>query len=127
MTNKSTAVPITSYKEAVRCCNNALLDLKAQLQALMNKGMDKMLWNYLHDGLKIACMNMFKEQVDKRVAKMGLSEDMREKMYDEAGQLVNDTFGGQFWELINVSPATVKWMQRALLSPDWLTSTQRTP
>lgn len=91
----------------------------------INKGMDKVLWNYLHDGLKIACFKMFAEQIDKRVEKEGLSADQREQLLDEAGQYVNDTFGGQYWELLNVSPALIKWLRRGFLSPDWLISTQR--
>lgn len=91
----------------------------------INKGMDKVLWNYLHDGLKIACFKMFAEQIDKRVVKEALTPEQREQLLDEAGQYVNDTFGGQYWELLNVSPSTVKWLRRAFLSPDWLISTQR--
>lgn len=92
---------------------------------MVNKGMDKVLWNYLHDGLKIACFKMFAEQIDERARKQGLSEEQREQLLDEAGQYVNDTFGGQYWELLNVSPALLKWLRRAFLSPDWLISTQR--
>ena len=87
--------------------------------------MDKVLWNYLHDGLKIACFKMFAEQVEQRVRKEGLTEEQREQLLDEAGQYVNDTFGGQYWELLNVSPALIKWLRRGFLSPDWLISTQR--
>ena len=97
----------------------------AALLDYMNKGMDKILWNYIHDGFKIACFKMFAEQIDKRVTKQGLSATERERLLDEAGQYVNDTFGGQYWELLNVTPAQLKWMRRALLSPDWLVSTQR--
>ena len=91
----------------------------------INKGMDKVLWNYLHDGLKIACFKMFAEQIEKRVEKEALTPEQREQLLDEAGQYVNDTFGGQYWELLNVSPALIKWLRRAFLSPDWLISTQR--
>lgn len=91
----------------------------------INKGMDKVLWNYLHDGLKIACFKMFAEQVDKRVEKEGLTPEKREELLDEAGQYVNDTFGGQWFELLNISPALIKWLRRGFLSPDWLLSTQR--
>ena len=91
----------------------------------INKGMDKVLWNYLHDGLKIACFKMFAEQIEKRVEKEGLLPEQREQLLDEAGQYVNDTFGGQYWELLNVSPALIKWLRRGFLSPDWLISTQR--
>lgn len=108
----------------------------AAMLDFMNKGMDKVLWNYIHDGFKIACFKMFAEQVEKRLNKIygqngldaqnGLSkEEMREQLLDEAGQYVNDTFGGQYWELLSVTPAQLKWMRRALLSPDWLVSTQR--
>ena len=57
--------------------------------------------------------------------KEGLTSSQRDRLLDEAGQYVNDTFGGQYWELLNVSPAALKWMRRALLSPDWFVSTQR--
>lgn len=108
----------------------------AAMLDFMNKGMDTVLWNYIHDGFKIACFKMFAEQVEKRLNKIygqngldgqnGLSkEEMREQLLDEAGQYVNDTFGGQYWELLGVTPAQLKWMRRALLSPDWLVSTQR--
>lgn len=91
----------------------------------INKGMDKLLWNYLHDGLKIACFKQFAEQIYRRVEKEGLTSAQRDRLLDEAGQYVNDTFGGQYWELLNLSPAALKWMRRALLSPDWFVSTQR--
>lgn len=97
----------------------------ADMLDYLNKGFDKVLWNYLHDGLKMACFKMFAEQIDRRVEKEGLSAELHERLLDEAGQYVNDTFGGQYWELIEVSPALVKWMRRAFLSPDWLISTQR--
>lgn len=91
----------------------------------MNKGMDKVLWNYLHDGLKIASFKMFSEQIAQRAEKENLTHEQQEQLLDEAGQYVNDTFGGQYWELLNVSPGTLKWLRRAFLSPDWLVSTQR--
>lgn len=91
----------------------------------INKRFDTVLWNYLHDGLKLSAFKELAKQVDRRVEKQGLDESTREQLLDEAGQYVNDMFGGQYWELINVSPATLKWMRRAFLSPDWLISTQR--
>jgi len=91
----------------------------------INQGFDTVLWNYLHDGLKLCAFKELAKQVDRRVADKGLDEDTRERMLDEAGQYVNDMFGGQYWELINISPATLKWMRRFFLSPDWLISTNR--
>ena len=107
-----------------QAAGGALTPLAVALD-FINKGMDKLLWNYLHDGLKIACFKQFAEQIDRRVEKEGLTSAQRERLLDEAGQYVNDTFGGQYWELLNVSPAALKWMRRALLSPDWFVSTQR--
>ena len=89
---------------------------------VLNKGMDTILWDYVHDGLKIRCMRTLKKQIDSRAAKMGFSDDVVEKLYNEAGQYVNDIFGGQYWELINISPATLKWAGRFMMSPDWTVS-----
>ena len=120
-------------------------ELAAALPKYLNKGMSIMLWEYLHDGLKIALFKKLAGDVDKRLlhiyntGQQGTNqyEDfvtwqeskayrvLREQMLDEAGQYVNDTFGGQYWELMNVSPTLIKWLRRALLSPDWLISTQR--
>ena len=107
-----------------QAAGGALTPLAVALD-FINKGMDKLLWNYLHDGLKIACFKWIAERVDKMVEKRGLTAEQRERLLDEAGQYVNDTFGGQYWELLNLSPAALKWMRRALLSPDWFVSTQR--
>lgn len=107
-----------------QAAGGALTPLAVALD-FINKGMDKLLWNYLHDGLKIACFKQFAEQIDRRVEKEGLTSSQRDRLLDEAGQYVNDTFGGQYWELLNLSPAALKWMRRALLSPDWFVSTQR--
>ena len=99
--------------------------LPAYIVDFVNRSFDTVLWNYMHDGLKIYAMKHFKAQIDKRAEKQGLSEEERNKLYDEAGQYVNDMFGGQYWEILGISPAAIKWARRALLSPDWFVSTQR--
>ena len=91
----------------------------------INKGMDTLLWSYLHDGLKIRMMKMFADDLKKKAEKKGWDDDKLDKMFDEAGQYVNDCFGGQYWELIDVSPKLLKGLQRVFLSPDWLLSTMR--
>ena len=91
----------------------------------INKGMDTLLWSYLHDGLKIRMMKMFADDLKKKAEKNGWDDDKLDKMFDEAGQYVNDCFGGQYWELIDVSPKLLKGLQRVFLSPDWLMSTMR--
>ena len=91
----------------------------------INKGMDTFLWSYLHDGLKIAMFKMFADDLKLKAEKKGWDDEKLDQMLDEAGQYVNDCFGGQFWELIDVSPKLLKRLQRVFLSPDWLLSTQR--
>ena len=90
-----------------------------------NKGMDTLLWDYLHDGLKIATYKMYKDSIMTEASKKGWDQQKVDMMLDEVGQYVNDMFGGQYWELINVNPKLLKGLQRCFLSPDWLISTQR--
>lgn len=102
----------------------------AILMDWVNKGFDTVLWNYLHDGLKLCAFKELAKQIDRRMTKLEangqtVDSELREKLLDEAGQYVNDMFGGQWFDIINVSPALLKWMRRAFLSPDWLLSTQR--
>lgn len=92
---------------------------------LVNEGMDKALWTWLHDGLKLCQYRMFREDVMAKAGKEGWSQDRINKALDEAGQYINDEFGGQHFEVIGVSPKTLRMMRRFLLSPDWLLSTQR--
>ncbi len=92
---------------------------------LVNEGMDKALWTWLHDGLKLCQYKMFREDVMAKAEKEGWSQDRINKALDEAGQYINDEFGGQHFEVIGVSPKTLRKMRRFLLSPDWLLSTQR--
>ena len=91
----------------------------------INKGMDTLLWSYLHDGLKIAMFKMFADDLKMKAEKKEWDDEKLDKMLDEAGQYVNDCFGGQYWELIDVSPKLLKGLQRLFLSPDWLLSTLR--
>ena len=101
------------------------LGVAAFVMHAINKGMDSFLWSYLHDGLKIAMFKMMKEDLEIKARKNDWTAEKLDQMLDEAGQYVNDCFGGQYWELIDVSPKLLKGLQRMFLSPDWLLSTQR--
>ena len=108
---------------------------------MINEGSDKVLWTWLHDGLKIATFRMMEDRtrsaMERRFRKempgrpweeIEQSEEYQkalDEQLDRDGQYVNDMFGGQHWELIQVSPKTLRYMRRFLLSPDWLISTQR--
>jgi hypothetical protein len=99
--------------------------LASSLLDWANKGMDKILWTWMHDGLKLAAYDIYAKNARKRAEKEGWDEATLDKMLDEAGQYVNDMFGGQYWELINVNPSLIRLLRAFYLSPDWLISTSR--
>lgn len=75
---------------------------------------NKFLWNYLHNTYKLHAYDSLIKRVSKN-GKIQLSDNVRK----EIGQLVNDTFGGQNWETLGISPSAVQNSRRLLLSPDW--------
>lgn len=88
-----------------------------KLLAKTNEAWDKALWPYLHDTLKLTAYESLTSKLDP----------MRDliKQKREAAQMVNDTFGGQNWELMMLSPRTMQYLSWSLLSPDWTISTTR--
>ena len=97
----------------------------SQLLSLINKGMDRALWDFLHDGLKLATYRMRADKTKERAKKYGWTDEQLSKALDEDGQFVNDMFGGQHWDVLGVSHRTLRKAGRWLLSPDWNTSTTR--
>lgn len=88
-----------------------------KLLAKGNEKWDAALWDYLHDPLKLYAFMDAKSKMPKGV---------NEKTYLRTqGQLINDTFGGQNWENLMVSPKMQRAMRFFLLSPDWTVSTAR--
>ena len=81
---------------------------------------NKVLWNYLHNNFKLETYKFLIERQTK-ANKGKLSEDD----FNEIAQWVNDSFGGQAWELLGVKPSAQKWAKRGMLSPDWFVSTLR--
>ena len=81
---------------------------------------NKVLWNYLHNNFKLETYKFLIERQTK-ANKGKLSEDD----FNEIAQWVNDSFGGQAWELLGVKPSAQKQAKRAMLSPDWFVSTLR--
>ncbi|MCR5266789.1 MAG: Eco57I restriction-modification methylase domain-containing protein [Cyanobacteria bacterium RUI128] len=77
---------------------------------------NKILWDCLHNSFKIEAYKIKCEEVGK---------DITDEQKRSIAQWVNDSFGGQAWELLGVKNSTVKGMSRLLLSPDWLISTTR--
>lgn len=101
------------------------LKVATQMLSLINKGMDRALWDFLHDGLKLATYRMRADKTKERAKKKGWTEEELSRALDEDGQFVNDMFGGQHWDVLGASHRTLRYAGRVLLSPDWNTSTTR--
>ncbi len=101
------------------------LKVVSQLLSLINKGMDRALWDFLHDGLKLATYRMRADKTKERAKKKGWTEEELSRALDEDGQFVNDMFGGQHWDILGASHRTLRYAGRVLLSPDWNASTTR--
>lgn len=100
-------------------------EIATQMVSMLNKGMDVALWDFLHDGLKLASYRMRADRTKERAKKYGWTDEQLSKALDEDGQFVNDMFGGQHWDILGVSQRTFKIAGRVLLSPDWNVSTTR--
>lgn len=101
------------------------LKVASQMLSLINKGMDRALWDFLHDGLKLATYRMRADKTKERAKKKGWTEEELSRALDEDGQFVNDMFGGQHWDILGASHRTLRYAGRVLLSPDWNASTTR--
>lgn len=101
------------------------LKVATQMLSLINKGMDVALWDFLHDGLKLATYRMRADKTKERAKKKGWTEKELSRALDEDGQFVNDMFGGQHWDVLGASHRTLRYAGRVLLSPDWNASTTR--
>lgn len=97
----------------------------SEFLALTNKGMDVALWDFLHDGLKLATYKLRSEVTKKRAQEKGWTKEQLSKQLDEDGQFVNDMFGGQHWDVLGAGRRTLRYAGRVLLSPDWNASTTR--
>lgn len=101
------------------------LKVATQMLSLINKGMDRALWDFLHDGLKLATYRMRADKTKERAKKKEWTEEELSRALDEDGQFVNDMFGGQHWDILGASHRTLRYAGRVLLSPDWNASTTR--
>lgn len=91
----------------------------------LNKGQDKILWDVIHDGFKIASFAKLAKEIREKARISGWDEATTERALDEAGQLVNDTYGGLHFDILGYSPKSVRIMRALLLSPDWTLATIR--
>jgi hypothetical protein len=115
-------VPVAMIQEklnnlARKTKDKVLIGKATEYLSSFNKGWDKVLWNYLHDTLKLYAYESLVTKVDPKLN--------IKKQKQEIAQLVNDTFGGQNWDILMTRPQTLQIMRWMLLSPDWTVSTIR--
>jgi len=97
----------------------------------LTKAMDRFLWDYMHNNYKLVAYEAMLEdgltQLAKDTAKLNLSPEQQSKRISEMkkriAKHVNNTFGGQVWESLGVSPRFIRMCQLLMLSPDWTVST----
>ena len=83
---------------------------------------NKALWDYYYTGMK---MNAFYKILERETRNPKNEGIPLKQLSRENAQFVNDTFGGQSWELLMMNPKTVQMAHWALLAPDWTISTIR--
>ena len=120
----STDIPVQQIKGMlrtlqVRSAGIIGLNKATKLLETFNQKWDTALWDWLHDGLKLLAYEQFVSKIDPNS-----TEDITTKKR-EIAQFVNDTFGGQNWDILMVSPKTRQVLGWMLLSPDWTLSTIR--
>ena len=85
---------------------------------------DTTLFDFLQTSYKLYAYEGLTEEMTKFAIKKGKDIPIK-KIGAEVAQFVNDTYGGQAWELLGKSDNWVKGMNNMLLSPDWTISTIR--
>lgn len=88
---------------------------------LIVKANNVLLWDYLHDTLKL----MAYEKLTSKMPKAINTPALIKKYKIEQAQFVNDSFGGQNFDVLGFSPKQLQTAKIALLSPDWTISTLR--
>jgi len=97
-----------------------LVGTGAKIARSFNDMWDKALWDYYHTSLKLYGYEAHVQRGLK--AYPGLAPEVVKR---EAAQFVNDSFGGQNWDLLLKSAKWRQGMHWLLLSPDWTLSTVR--
>ncbi len=87
------------------------------LKSVVNAN-NKILWDCLHTIYKI-------NAYDYMVQEFGGYDKATKQQRRAIAQWVNDSFGGQAWELLGIKKSSIKAASRILLSPDWNFSTIR--
>lgn len=98
-----------------------LLSFATKNFAKFNKAWDTALWEYLHDGYKLYTHH----HLVSKLKPEKMSAEQYKQARREIAQFVNDSFGGQNWDILLMSPTSQRLLRSVLLSPDWTVSTVR--
>ena len=112
---------VNALKMAEKDVGNAAI--ATGIKTLVRKPLEfnnKFLWDYLHTTFKLNAYSKLK--VD--MAKSFPNKDPQ-VVGREVAQFVNDTFGGQSWEIMAKSAEWKQFSRFLLLSPDWVLSTMK--
>ena len=112
---------VNALKGAEKEVGNAAI--ATGIKTLIRKPLEfnnKFLWDYLHTTFKLDAYSKLK--VD--MAKSFPNKDPQ-VVGREVAQFVNDTFGGQSWEIMAKSKEWKQFSRFLLLSPDWVLSTMK--
>jgi predicted nucleotidyltransferase len=115
----------TAIRQFTKDKNIPIAKQAAALLDWLNTGSDKLLWDVIHDGYKIASFKKMAAEIRRAAKRQKWTEEQLNDALDEAGQLVNDTFGGLHFDILGYSPKSVRIMRALLLSPDWTLATIR--
>lgn len=84
---------------------------------------DRALWDYYHNSLKLFA---YEAQIGNELKRLKtVTPELVQKIKNQVGQFVNDSFGGQNWDELLVNPKMRQVMQWAFLAPDWSISVLR--
>ena len=115
------------------------IELEAGKKGLVAKGARKglqklqvgsnILFDDIHPRMKMITFNDYMLQAERRAVKKGiaLTPEWRKQAGREVARIVNDQFGGQMWELMNVfsNPENLKIGRRLIGYLDWTMSSLR--
>jgi hypothetical protein len=91
-----------------------------------NSVLDKFLWDYLHNVLKVHgyenALESNTRRFEKKYNRTANDREMKIIKLETANQ-INNTFGGQNWKAMMTNPRMMQLSQGLMLSPDWTVST----
>ncbi len=94
---------------------------------------DDFLWDYMHNNYKLVAFQALYADAELNLSKKLDSDKITVNQYktdlEAVGRAiakhVDNTFGGQNWQLLSVNPKTLRLASLVLLSPDWTVSTAK--